>query len=96
MTNPPERLNPAPSEKEEEEEEPPPMALDLRKSKRLILKLPSFSRSKRRAVQVACGRAKFATGFSRWVKGQAQGLEPGGFNLWVKLDSRICTAPPKW
>jgi hypothetical protein len=25
------------------------------------------------AVQVACERAKFVTGFSRWVKGQAQG-----------------------
>jgi hypothetical protein len=40
------------------------------------------------AVQVACERAKFSTtGFSRWVKGQAQGLQPGGFKLWVKLDS---------
>ena len=27
--------------------------------------------------------AKFVTGFSRWVKGQAQGLEPGGFKRWV-------------
>jgi hypothetical protein len=26
------------------------------------------------AVQVAFERAKFVTGFSRWVKGQAQGL----------------------
>jgi hypothetical protein len=25
----------------------------------------------------------FASGFSRWVKGQAQGLAPGGFKLWV-------------
>jgi hypothetical protein len=33
---------------------------------------------------VAFGRAKFVTGFSRWVKGQAQRLEPGGFKLWVK------------
>jgi hypothetical protein len=31
----------------------------------------------------AFGRAKFVTGFSRWVKGQAQGLQPGGFKLWV-------------
>jgi hypothetical protein len=38
---------------------------------------------RRVAVQVAFGRAKFVTGFSRWVKGQAQGLEPGGFKLWV-------------
>jgi hypothetical protein len=37
-------------------------------------------------------RAKFVSGFSRWVKGQAQGLEPGGFKLWVKMDS-TCTAP---
>jgi hypothetical protein len=29
---------------------------------------------------------KFVAGFSRWVKGQAQGSEPGGFKLWVKLD----------
>jgi hypothetical protein len=28
-------------------------------------------------------RAKFVTGSSRWVKGQAQGLQPGGFKLWV-------------
>jgi hypothetical protein len=35
------------------------------------------------AAQVAFERAKFVTGFSRWVKGQAQGLEPGAFKLWV-------------
>jgi hypothetical protein len=35
------------------------------------------------AAQVACERAKFVTGFPRWVKGQAQGLEPGAFKLWV-------------
>jgi hypothetical protein len=36
------------------------------------------------AVQVVpFERAKFVTGFSRWVKGQAQGLEPGAFKLWV-------------
>ena len=35
------------------------------------------------AVHVACERAKFVTGFSQWVKGQAQGLEPGAFKLWV-------------
>jgi hypothetical protein len=35
------------------------------------------------AAQVARESAKFVTGFSRWVKGQAQGLEPGGFKLWV-------------
>jgi hypothetical protein len=28
-------------------------------------------------------KQSFATGFSRWVKGHAQGLEPGGFKLWV-------------
>jgi hypothetical protein len=28
-------------------------------------------------------KAKFVTGFSRWVKGQAQGLRPGAFKLWV-------------
>jgi hypothetical protein len=27
--------------------------------------------------------ATFVSGFSRWVKGQAQGLQPGGFKLWV-------------
>jgi hypothetical protein len=35
------------------------------------------------AAQVACGRAKFVTRFLRWVKGQAQGLEPGGIKPWV-------------
>ena len=35
------------------------------------------------AAQVAFGKAKFVTGFSRRVKGQAQGLEPGAFKLWV-------------
>jgi hypothetical protein len=34
------------------------------------------------AVQVAFERAKFVTGFSRWVTGQAQGLQPGAFKLW--------------
>jgi hypothetical protein len=33
------------------------------------------------------------TGFSRWVKGQAQGLQPGGFKLWVKNWIQLCTAP---
>jgi hypothetical protein len=33
------------------------------------------------AVQVEFGQAKFVTGFSRWVKGQAQGLQAGGFKL---------------
>jgi hypothetical protein len=28
-------------------------------------------------------RAKFVTGSSRWVKGQAQGLQADGFKLWV-------------
>ena len=46
------------------------------------------------AVQVECEeRAKFVTGFSRWVKGQAQRLEPGSFKLWVNC-IRTCTAPP--
>jgi hypothetical protein len=35
------------------------------------------------AQRLQCERAKFVTGFSRWVKGQAQGLQPGGFKLWV-------------
>ena len=35
------------------------------------------------AVQAEFERAKFETGFSRWVKGQAQGLQPGGFKPWV-------------
>jgi hypothetical protein len=35
------------------------------------------------AVQLNLEKAKFVTGFSRWVKGQAQGLEPGAFKLWV-------------
>jgi hypothetical protein len=33
------------------------------------------------AAQVACEGAKFVTGFSQWVKGQAQGSEPGAFQL---------------
>jgi hypothetical protein len=45
------------------------------------------------AVQVGFRRAKFVTGFSRWVKGQAQGLEPGGFKLWVNVAFTTCTAP---
>ena len=36
------------------------------------------------AARVAGERAKFVSGFARWVKGQAQGLEPGAFKLWVK------------
>jgi hypothetical protein len=40
------------------------------------------------AVQVA----KFVTGFSRWVKGQAQGLQPGGFKLRVNC---VQLAPPR-
>jgi hypothetical protein len=37
---------------------------------------------------VAAHTLKFVvTGFSRWVKGQAQGLQPGAFKLWVKLNS---------
>jgi hypothetical protein len=43
--------------------------------------------------RVGTGRFQdIVTGFSRWVKGQAQGLEPGAFKLWVKLDS-TSTAP---
>jgi hypothetical protein len=42
------------------------------------LELPSRS-----STQVAFGKAKFVTCFSRWVKGQAQGWKPGGFKLWV-------------
>jgi hypothetical protein len=45
------------------------------------------------AAQVACERAKFVTCFSRWVKGQAQGLEPGGFKLWVTTRFDWYTAP---
>jgi hypothetical protein len=30
------------------------------------------------------------TGFSRWVKGQAQGLAPGGFKLWVNWILKVC------
>jgi hypothetical protein len=44
------------------------------------------------AARVAFGRATFVTGFSRWVKGQAQGLESGAFKLWVDWIS-ACTAP---
>jgi hypothetical protein len=35
---------------------------------------------------------KFVPGFSRWVKGQAQGLALGGFKLWVNCVP-TCTAP---
>jgi hypothetical protein len=45
-------------------------------------------------VQVACERAKFVTGFSRWVKGQVQGLQPGGFKLWVNWIRATCTGSP--
>jgi hypothetical protein len=38
------------------------------------------------------GSAKFVTGFSRWVKGQAQGLGPVAFKLWV---NRVELAPPR-
>jgi hypothetical protein len=31
-------------------------------------------------------KAKFVTGFLRWVKGQAQGLEPGAFQAMGQLD----------
>jgi hypothetical protein len=37
------------------------------------------------AAQAAFERANFVTGFSRWVKGQAQGLEPSAFKLWVNF-----------
>jgi hypothetical protein len=45
------------------------------------------------AVQVGFEKAKFVTGFSRWVKGQAQGLEPGGFKLWVNC-IQVVQRPP--
>ena len=35
------------------------------------------------AHHVAVQEQSFATGFSRWVKGQAQGLSQGAFKLWV-------------
>jgi hypothetical protein len=34
-------------------------------------------------VQVAFERAKFVTGFSRWVKGQGQNQNQVAFKLWV-------------
>jgi hypothetical protein len=40
----------------------------------------------RTGTQVARERAKFVAGFSRWVKGQAQGLRPSGFKLWVTTE----------
>jgi hypothetical protein len=46
------------------------------------------------AVRAACERAKFVTGFSRWIKGRLKGcvqaVSSCGSN---KLDSRTCTAP---
>jgi hypothetical protein len=39
--------------------------------------------------------AKFVTGFSRWVKGQAQGLEPGAFKLWVNWIQLAHSPPPR-
>jgi hypothetical protein len=53
--------------------------------------LPStrFAAARGVAVQVAFERAKFVTGFSRWVKGQAQGLEPVAFKLWVSRVQRV-------
>ena len=42
------------------------------------------------AVHVEIWKSKkFVTGFSRWVKGQAQGLESGGFKLWVNWIQRV-------
>jgi hypothetical protein len=38
---------------------------------------------KRSGTSFEFGKAKFVTVFSRWVKGQAQGLGPGAFKLWV-------------
>ena len=50
------------------------------------------------AVQVAFEKAKFVTGFSRWVKGQAQGLQPGPFKLYGQamgqLSSKLHSPPP--
>jgi hypothetical protein len=48
---------------------------------------------RRVAAQAAFEKAQFVAGFSRWVKGQAQGLEPGGFKRLGQLDSRTCTVP---
>jgi hypothetical protein len=49
-------------------------------------------------------RLYFVTGFSRWVKGQAQGLQPGGFKLrvnwigfnldWIQLERGPHHVPP--
>jgi hypothetical protein len=48
------------------------------------------------AVQAACEIRKVCvTGFSRWVKGQAQGLEPGGFKLWVNCILNLYSPPPQ-
>jgi hypothetical protein len=48
-----------------------------------VARLADGGRVRDVAAQVACERAKCVTGFSRWVKGQAQGMEPGGFKRWV-------------
>jgi hypothetical protein len=46
------------------------------------------------AAHVACARATFIVpGFWRWVKGQAQGMEPGGFKRLGQLDSTDLYSP---
>jgi hypothetical protein len=46
------------------------------------------------AAQVdAFEKANFVTGFSRCVEGQAQGLEPGGFKLWVTTGFDLYSPP---
>jgi hypothetical protein len=57
------------------------------------------SAPRRSGARCVCEIANFVgTGYSRWVKGQAQGLQQGGFKLWVnfqamgQLDS-TCTSP---
>jgi hypothetical protein len=57
-----------------------------------------FPPSSAQRHQLDFQKTKFVTGFSRWVKGQAQGLEPGGFKLWVttgfSLYSPASSPPP--
>jgi hypothetical protein len=59
----------------------------------MLLKLLVLQQYLDVAAQVAFVKADLGTGFSRWVNGQAQGLEPGGFKLWVNW-IQVVQAPP--
>jgi hypothetical protein len=81
---------------------PPPCRPTLHASHFSHRSRPSKSSPPRRSgTQVALGKSKVCvTGFSRWVKGQAQGMEPGGFKLWVNWICELVRGPhrgaPTW